>query len=148
MDERKYRPQLIGNRLTAAIAVCLTGFLAVRDFRAVFSGTLPKPGWLIPFDSMPLPIWAMAIVNLAFYVYMLWLGVVFYRWAQGNERVVVAGFFAGTLLSPIKALVSPPAVAVIRSVQAVGMTVAFLAATYIFLKSPATAKGNSKIAKQ
>jgi len=149
MAQREYKFQLIGNRFNAVIAVCLTGFLAARDLRAVFSGPPHKSGWLIPLDSLTLPIWAVITLNLFFYIYMLWLGYWCYRRTQGNERVVVGGFFTAALLSllgPIKVLGSPQAITAIRSVQALGMSVAFFAALLIFLKSPAWPKGDAQTA--
>jgi uncharacterized BrkB/YihY/UPF0761 family membrane protein len=126
MEPREHKFQLIGNRITAVIAVCLTGFLAARDLRAVFSGAPHKSGWLIPLDSLPLPTWAVIIFNLFFYIYMLWLSFWAYRGTRGNERVVVGGFFTAALLGllgSIKALGSPHAITAIRSAQAVGMSI-------------------------
>jgi hypothetical protein len=117
MAQREYKFRLIDNRFNAVIAVCLTGFLAARDLWAVFSGVLHKSGWLIPLDSLPLPIWGVITLNLFFYIYMLWLGYWGYRGTQGNERVVVGGFFTAALLGllgPIKALGSPQAITAIR----------------------------------
>src|SRR6202790_1651377 len=118
MAPRQHRFQPIANRFTAVIAVSLTGFLAARDLRAVFSGVPHKSGWLIPLDSLPLPIWAVIAFNLFFYIYMLWLGFWGYRGTQGNERVLVGGFFTAALLGllgPIKALGSPHAITAIAS---------------------------------
>jgi hypothetical protein len=149
MERRAHKFQLIGNRFTAIMALCLTGFLAARDLRAVFHGAPQKSGWLIPLDSLPLPIWAVIIFNFIFYVYMLWLAFWFYRGTRGNERVVVGGFFTAALLGllgPIKALGSPRAVTAIRSVQAIGMSIAFFGALLILLKSPAWQTGDAKTA--
>ena len=149
MAQREYKFQLIGNRFNAVIAVCLTGFLAARDLRDVFSDAPHKSGWLIPLDSLPLPILAVIIFNLFFYIYMLWLGYWGYRGTQGSERVVVGGFFTAAflgLLGPIKALSSPHAITAIRSAQAVGMSIAFFAALLILLKSPAWQTGDAKTA--
>jgi hypothetical protein len=149
MERREHKFQLIGNRFTAITAVCLTGFLAARDVRAVFSGPPHKSGWLIPLDSLPLPIWAVITLNLFFYIYMLWLGFWGYRGTQGMERVVVGGFFSAALLGllgPIMALGSSHAITAIRSAQAVGMSIAFFAALLILLKSPAWQTGDAKTA--
>jgi len=149
MERREHKFQLIGNRTTAIIAVCLTGFLAARDFRAVFSGALHKSGWLFPLDSLPLPVWAIILFNLILYVYMPWLAFCFYRGTQGNERILVSGFFGAALLGilgPIKTFGSPRAVTAIRSVQGFGMSIAFCAALLILLKSPAWQTGDAKTA--
>jgi hypothetical protein len=146
MAGREHKFQLIGNRFTAILAVCLTGFLAWRDLRAAFSEAPYTAGWLItPLDSFPLPAWGVAAFNVAFYIYVVGLGVWFYRGVQGKERFVVAGFLLG-LLGPIKALASPRAVAAIRTVQAVGMGVAFFAALTILLESPTLGKSDAKTA--
>lgn len=151
MGQREYKFRLIGNRFNALIAVCLTGVLAARDFRAVFSGVPHKSGWLIPLDSLPLPIWGVLTLNVFFYTYMLWLGYWGYRGTQGNERVVVVGFFTSALLGllgPIKAVSSPQAITPMRLVQALGMSVAFFAALLILLKSPAWGKGDTQTARR
>jgi len=151
MERREHKFQLIGNRLTAIIAVCLTGFLAARDFQAVFlgAGALHRSGWLFPLDSLPLPIWTIIVFNLILYIYMPWLAFCFYRGTQGNERILVGGFFSAVLLGilgPIKTLGSPRAVTAIRSVQGLGMSIAFCAALLILLKSPAWQTGDAKTA--
>jgi hypothetical protein len=148
MEQRRYKLGLIPDRRTAAIALCSTGFIAVQSFRAVFSHAPRNSHWLFPLDFMSLPIWFGAIVNLSFYVCTLWACVEFYRIAQGKERIVVAGWFNVMLLSPVQNLVSPPHAAAIQWVKAAGMAVAFLAATYILLKSPASAEGITKMAKR
>lgn len=149
MAQREYKFRLIGNRFNAVIAVCLTGFLATRDLRAVFSGVPQTSSWLIPLDSLPLPVWGVISLNLVFYIYMLWLGYWAYRATQGNERVVVGGFFAAALLGLLgrtKALGSLQTITAIRLVQALGMSVAFFAALLILAKSPAWQKGDAKAA--
>jgi len=80
---------------------------------------------------------------------MLWLGYRGYSGTQGNERVVVGGFFTAALLGllgPIGTLGSPQAITAIRSVQALGMSVAFFAALLILLKSPAWQKADAQTA--
>jgi hypothetical protein len=149
MERREHKFQLIGNRFTAIIAVCLTGFLAARDLWVVFSGAPHKSGWLIPLDSLPLPIWAVIIFNFIFYVYMLWIAYWVYRGTQGNERVGVGGFFTAALLGLLgrfEALGSPRAVTAIRLVQAAGMSIAFFAALLILLKNPVWQTGDAKTA--
>jgi hypothetical protein len=78
-------------------------------------------------------------VNVGFYAYLLFLGIAFYRMAQGKERVLVAGWFVGIFLGPVQILVSVPAVAV-DYMQAVGMMAAFLAAVYILIDVSASGK--------
>jgi len=72
----------------------------------------------------------------------------FYRTAQHEERVVVAGWFGVILLIPLQHLVSTPAAATIQLVKAAGMAVAFITAAYILVKSPVPAEGITKMAKR
>jgi uncharacterized membrane protein len=116
--------------------MCLTGFVAAQAFREMLSHSQHKSSWLVDLHFM-LPTWAVAGVNLGFYAYLLWLGVVFYRVAQGKERVLVAGWYTVILLGPIQNIVSGSAAVAIDHVQAIGMLVAFLAAVDIFLRMPA-----------
>jgi hypothetical protein len=137
MGQPEFKPRLIHNRREAVIALCLTGYVAALSFRDVLSHSQHKSHWLVDLHFM-LPTWAVAGVNLGFYAYLLWLGVVFYRIAQGKERVLVAGWFTGGFLGLIQNLVSASAAAAIDYVQAIGMVVAFLAAVDIFLRMPAS----------
>jgi hypothetical protein len=149
MNTREHKFKLIGNRFSAILAVCLMGFLAQRDIRGVFSETPHESGWLMPLDFLRLPGWGVAVINLAFYIYLIWVGVWFYRRTEGNERLLVAGFLTSGLLGlfgRIRALASPHPMATIRSLQSVCMTVAFVAAILILLKSPAFGRGDAKTA--
>lgn len=140
MGQPDHKFWLIGNRLSAIIAVGVTGFLAAEEFRAIFSDPPRKFSWLFPLDSLPLPTWTAVALNVFFYLYMLWLGFWGCRKTQGKERIVVAGFCTGGLFGlagPIRALASPRAVMAIQSIQAAGMSVAFVAALLILLRSPA-----------
>lgn len=148
MEPRTNQPGLIRNRRDAAIAVCLTGFVAAQSFRAAFSRAPRNPQWLLPLDFISLPIWVVAVVNIAFYSYLVWVVAMFYRTAQREERVVVAGWFGVILLIPLQHLVSTPAAATIQFVKAAGMAVAFIAGAYILVKSPVPAEGITKMAKQ
>jgi len=140
MEQREHKPRLISNRRTAIIALVLTGFLVAVTFRAVFSHSPHHSYWLFPLDFM-LPTWAGVAVDVAFYAYLLWLCVVFFRIAQGKERVLVAGWCPGILLGPIEHLVSISTAAAIQYVQAVSIAVAFVAAVLILLEGPA--RGNA-----
>jgi hypothetical protein len=137
MGQPEFKPRLIHNRLGAVIALCLTGYVAALSFRNVLSHSHQKSNWLVDLHFM-LPTWAVAVVNLGFYAYLLWIAVAFYRIAQGKERVVVAGWSSVGLLEPIQSLVSASAAAAIDHVKAIGMLVAFLAAVDIFLRMPAS----------
>lgn len=137
MDQPEFKPRLIHNKRGAVIALCLTGYVAALSFRDVLFHSQHKSSWLLDLHFM-LPTWAVAGVNLGFYAYLLWGGVVLYRIAQGKERVLVAGWVAGFFLGLIQDLVSASAAAVIDYLQAIGMLVTFLAAVDIFLRMPAS----------
>jgi hypothetical protein len=103
----------------------------------------------MPLDFLPLPPWAVAAINLTFYIYLFWVGFWFYRRTSGKESIVVAGFFMSGLLGllgRIEALASPRPIVAIRSIQSVCMTAAFLASLLILLKSPPLGKGDAKTA--
>jgi hypothetical protein len=146
MDQPEYKRGLIANKRDAVIALCLTGIVTAFTVRAaVFRSlrgatfhsqhTLP---WLFDARFM-LPARAAMAVNVGFYAYLLFLGIAFYRMAQGKESVLVAGWFVGIFLGPVQILVSVPAVAV-DYMQAVGMMAAFLAAVYILIDVSASGK--------
>jgi hypothetical protein len=86
-----------------------------------------------------LPTRAAVAVNVGFYAYLFYLGIVFYRMAQGKERVLVAGWFVGIFLGPVQILALVSAAAV-NYVQAAGMAVAFLAAVHILRDVSASGK--------
>src|SRR5580700_10053766 len=115
MDQPEYKRGLIANKRDAVIALCLTGIVTAFTVRAaVFRSlrgatfhsqhTLP---WLFDARFM-LPARAAMAVNVGFYAYVLFLGIAFYRMAQGKERVLVAGWFVGIFLGPVQILVSVP----------------------------------------
>ncbi len=143
MGQPEFKPRLIHTRRGAVIALCLTGYVAALSFRNVLWHSQRQHHWLLDFDwlvlwHISLPVWVVAGVNLAFYAYLLWLGVVFYRVAQGKERFLVAGWLTGGFFGPILNLVSASAGAEFGYVVAIGTLVAFLAAVDIFLRMPAS----------
>jgi uncharacterized membrane protein len=85
-----------------------------------------------------LPQWAVLAVNVVFYAYLPWLCVIFLREARGAERVLVAGWLPGILLSPVQRWVSMSVSSAIRYVQAVSIAIALLAAIHLFLRTPAS----------
>jgi hypothetical protein len=143
MGQPEFKPRLIHNKRGAVIALCLTGYLAALSVRDVLWHSQRQHHWLLDFDwlvlwHISLPTWAVAGVNLGFYAYLLWLGVVFYRVAQGKERVLVVGWAAVILLGLIQFLISASAATEIDSLIAFMAAAAFLAAVDIFLKMPAS----------
>lgn len=137
-DSAETPQRLIPNKLTAWIAVGLTGWVAALAFRAIRRPVLGAH-WLVPLDF--LPYWAQLIVNAAFYGYLVFLGVLFFRVAQGRERIVVVGFFLSNLFYPVEMFVAPPAAIAMKNVNAVAQGVAFLAALDILLRTVARRRG-------
>jgi hypothetical protein len=146
MEQPKYKPGLIHNRRDAVIALCLTGFVATlsvwdavsRSFHGVVYRSQHRLPWLLDLRFM-LPTRAAVAVNVGFYAYLFYLGIVFYRMAQGKERVLVAGWFVGIFLGPVQILALVSAAAV-NYVQAAGMAVAFVAAVHILRDVSASGK--------
>ena len=140
MAQSEQKPRLIGNRLTAAIGVVLTGFVAVQTLRAVFWQSPHHFHWLLPVDSI-LPARATLAVNLVFYAWLVWLCVVFPRALHGKERVLVIGWTLSLLLSLVQGLVSASLAAFIQYVRAASIMVALFAAVAILIEG--SVGGNS-----
>ena len=143
MGQPEFKPRLIHSKRGAVIALCFTGYLAALSYRDVLSHSQRKHHWLLDLDwlvylHITLPAWVGTGVNLAFYAYLFWGGVVLYRIAQGKERVLVVGGAAVIFLGLIQILVSASAATAIVYVQAFVMLVAFFAAVDILLKMPAS----------
>lgn len=133
MQDGEARPRLIHSTRAAVVALVLTGFVAGLTFRDVFFRSAHRRGWLFPVLFAQRG-WVFSSIQLVFYGYLLWLCVVFFRGAQGKERVIVAGWFAVILLSPIETFISRPAAVAISYVEAFGIGAAFLAALDILLR--------------
>jgi hypothetical protein len=134
---------LIHNKRGAVIALCLTGYVAALSFRNVLSHSPRKHPWILDLGWLAylhfaLPAWAVVGVNLVFYAGLFWFAVVFYRIAQGKERVLVVGWFADIFLGLIQILVSAPAATAIDYAKVIVTVVAFLATADIFLRIPAS----------
>jgi hypothetical protein len=134
MDPSENKPRLIESRRGAVVALCLTGFVAALSFRELLSDAQHQSYWLLDLRGI-LPAPAAAVVNVGFYGYVLWLAVVFYRSAQGKERVLVAGWIGTVLGGWIRNLVSMPVAAALDWVKAFCMLMAFLAAVDILLRT-------------
>lgn len=140
MEQARDKAHPIENVRGAVVALCLTAIVAALSFREALLHTQHKSYWLVDLRSI-LPASAAVVVNLGFYAYLLWLGIMFYRSARGKERVVVTGWFASLFLGWIQNLVSMPAVAVINWAKAACMLMALLAAIDIVAKNFAGIKG-------
>jgi hypothetical protein len=124
--------RLLTTRLRAAVAGALTALflgLAVRD--AFTLGNAPE-GWLFPADFL-LHGWPILALNAAFYGYMWWLAFWFIRGTHGQERVLVAGWFASILLWPLKA-VQHGWIVEVRFIGAFGYALALIAAVSLLMR--------------
>jgi hypothetical protein len=122
--------RLLTTRLRTGVAVGLTAFvfaLAVRDVLHLGH----KRGWLLPLDFMlhGSPLVAASVI---FYGYLCWLAFWFIRGTKGRERVVMVGWFATILLSPLQTLQHGWAME-IRYICTFGLAVALLAAVSLLL---------------
>lgn len=124
MQQPEYKRGLIRNRPAALVALCVTGSSTIWRFRDLVSHTQHKSAWLFDLRFMLSP-WAATAANLAFYAYLLWLGVGFYRLAQGKERVLVACWLIGFFIGLVHDRIAMPAAA--GYAQAVGNAMAFVA---------------------
>lgn len=135
MEQSKDKPRIIENLCGATVALCLTGIVTALSFVDALPHLLSKPSyWLLDLRWIfPAPV--AAAVNVGFYAYLGWLGVMFYRYAQGKERILVAGWFVSLFLGLIQNLVSMSAAATFNWLKAACMLIALLAAFDIFLKT-------------
>jgi hypothetical protein len=135
VGKQEKKPQLINNRFAAAIGVILTGYITALTLRAAFRQSPHHFHWILPLDQL-LPAWAVLTANVALYAWLLWLCIVFPRALQGKERILVAGWVPGVLLSPIQGMVSVSLAAAIQYVKAASIMVAFGAAVGILTRRP------------
>ena len=137
MRVAEYPPPLIHTKRGAIIIFCLTGFIFVLSVRSLFiylrHGGRPHFEWL--FNLVLLPSWANTVINVAFYGYLLWLGIALFRRARGGERIVVAGWLLDICLGPITIIFPAAGAAALRYFQTAAMTAAFLAAAFLVRKS-------------
>ena len=137
MEQRKQKPRLIGSRFSAAIGVVLTGYVAALALRAAFWQSPHHFHWLLPLDTL-LPARATLVLNVALYVLLFSLCIVFPRGLQGKERLLVAGWVPGVLLSPMQGIVSASLAVAIQYVKAASIMVAFFAAVAILVEGAGT----------
>ena len=131
--------RLLTTSLRKGVAVGLSALafvLAVRDVLHLGH----KPGSLLPLDFV-LHGWPLVAANVLFYGYLCWLAFWFIRGTKGRERVVMVGWFATILLSPLETLQHRWAME-IRYVCAFGLAVALLAAASLLLH-PAVVGGRT-----
>jgi hypothetical protein len=78
-----------------------------------------------------MPKWAVVTVNLFLYAYLLWLCVVFFRAAQGKERILVGGWIPGILLGPVRHVLPTSAALAIQYIDCVSIAIAFAGAVLV-----------------
>lgn len=135
VEQQKQKPRLIGSRFSAVVGVVLTGYIAALTLRSAFWQSPHRFHWLLPLDTW-LPARATLVLNIAIYVGLFWLCFVFPRELQGKERVLVAGWVPGVLLSPFQGIVSVALALAIQYVKAASILVAFFAAVAILVEGP------------
>ena len=138
--------KVLTTRLRIAVALAFTGFaLLLAIHGRIHLGHTPSgwtpSGWLLPLDFVlhGLP---LILANVAFYCYLCWLGFCFVRGTESQERYFFIGWFAGILLSPIKA-VRPEWTIGIKYIGICGLAVALFAALTLLFRSYKTADGSS-----
>jgi hypothetical protein len=109
--------------------VGLTAFVFVLAIRGGLQQSHTSSGWLLDFV---LHGWPLIVANVLFYGYLCWLGFCFTRGTEGRERVVVLGWFADILLSPLKTL-RPDWAVNVGYIGTFGLAVALLAAVSLLL---------------
>ena len=131
MEKENDTSGFIRTRRAAIVSAALTGFAAAGTFRSVFFSPPHhyRSHWFLDL-SFVLPKWALLPLNLAFYAYLAWVCIVFFRAAQGRERILVAGWCPGILLAPSR-MFFPSATDIVQFFDVVGMTIAFVASVLI-----------------
>jgi len=132
---------LITTRPRAVITLALTGLLAFLRLRPVTWGR-PLP-WTWMYAGI-LPTWAVVIINVVFYGYVIWLGVVFALSAvRKEEKVIWMTVFGNIILAPIRELF-PKISGTLRRGQTGLTLLAFLAAMALFASFWGRREGNEE----
>jgi len=101
MEEAGRNQGLITTRRAAAFAAIVTGFVGIMTFRAAFFHPVRHPHFhLASSIGFLFPRWALLPLNVAFYAWVVWLCLVFFRAARGKERIVVGGWLPGHPIGP------------------------------------------------
>jgi hypothetical protein len=88
MSQPVHNLGIVDAKRAAIVLLCLTGFLMLINLRHGITHPDGNSYWL--FDTrMFLPTRAALTLNLLFYAYLLGIGIVLYRAAQGKERLIV-----------------------------------------------------------
>jgi hypothetical protein len=137
MGQSELKHRLIHTKFGAVFALFSTGYVTALDFWNVLSHSQHKSHWLLDLHFI-LPTWAETGVNLVFYAFLVWGSAVFYRIAQGKERLFVCSWVTSFFLGLIQNLVSGSAATAIDYVKTFAMLVALLAAADILFRMPAS----------
>jgi hypothetical protein len=125
---QSHRTWLLTTRMRTAVAFGLTALVFALE---ILHWGYTKSGWLFTAGFM-LRGWLLVAMNAFFYGYVCWLAFWLIRGTAATERLFMMGWFAGLVLSPLRALGPHWAVAV-KHIGAVGLAVALLAALSLLL---------------
>ncbi len=134
--------RLLTTRARITVALGLTAFVFALAVWSVPHLGHTKSGSLWPWDFL-LHGWALIAANVAFYLYLCWLGFWFIRGTAGAERVFMVGWFANILLGPIGSL-RPELAGAIGRIGTFGLGVALLAALALLLASADVSASNDR----
>ena len=116
---------VITTRFRAAVAFAMTGSFAILRLHPITWGK-PVP-WTWMYAGI-LPTWAVVIINVVFYGYIIWLGVVFALSAmRKEEQTIWLAVCVTIILTPVRVLF-PRVANIARGAQAWLALLAFLAA--------------------
>jgi hypothetical protein len=132
MDKLGGTSRLIESRPAAMVAFCVTSIVAARILWEVVHPVEHKSYWLLDMRWI-LADFAAVAVNMVFYAYLIWIGLLLCRGTQGNERVLAVGWFGSLFLGWIQILVSTAAAVDIEWLKAGCTLMAFAAAVDILL---------------
>lgn len=91
--------RLLTTRLRIVIAFCLTAFCLILSLH----WNHKKSYWLITAPFLR-GFWPLLVANALLYAYICWIAFWLTRGTKRTERVFVAGWFTGLLLSPLPVL--------------------------------------------
>jgi hypothetical protein len=95
--------RLLTTSVRIAVALGLTAFVLVLAIRGGLHFGHTESGSLLPWDFL-LHGRSLIAANVAWHVYLCWLGFWFIRGTAGTERAFMIGWFANILLGPIESL--------------------------------------------
>jgi hypothetical protein len=121
---------LITTRFRALLALVVTAWFFATCFHPMtWIKTLP---WTWMFAGI-LPPWAVVIINVAFYGYIIWLGIVFaVDTIRKEEKTIWVAIAATVILTPVRLLV-PSIKGPVQWVRAGLFFIAFLAAVALLV---------------